>query len=113
MSTCKFFVLKILYEGPGHGYTLLERMKSYTEGHSTATYGTIYTILNNLAKEGYARVKYEIIGNRKRKTYALTKRGKQAYIEALKAWEGVLPYLVKAVENDLYEQPPLRASAVS
>ena len=111
MSTCKFFLMKILYKAPGYGYAILEKMRSYTEGHCTATYGTIYTILNNLANEGLARVKFENIGNRKRKIYELTKRGRRAYIEALKAWDGILPYISKAVENDLYELP-VKASAI-
>ena len=97
--------MQILFKGPEHGYALLEKMRSNTEGRCTASYGAIYPILKKLAEEGLALVKYENIGNRKRKIYELTKRGKNAYIEALKAWEDILPYLNKAVEKDLYEKP--------
>ena len=102
MSTCKFFLLQGLHQGPGHGYVLLERMRSYTQGRCTASYGAIYPILKKLAKGDLALVKDENVGNRKRKVYELTDRGEEAYKEALKAWEVVLPYLSRAVEEDLH-----------
>ena len=102
MSTCKFFLLQSLYRDPGHGYAVLERMRSYTRGRCTSSYSTIYPILKMLANGKLAIVKSENIGNRKRKVYRLTKKGEKAYIEALKAWEEVLPYLNKAVKEDLH-----------
>jgi DNA-binding PadR family transcriptional regulator len=102
MSTCKFFLLQGLHQGPGHGYILLERMRSYTQGRCNASYGAVYPILKRLAEGNLALVKYENVGNKKRKVYKLTKKGESAYKEALKAWDGVLPYLNKAVEEDLH-----------
>lgn len=100
MSACKFFILQGLHQGPGHGYALLDRMKTYTQGRCTSSYGTIYPILKKLAKEHYANVKSENTGPRNRKVYELTEKGQLAYKEALKAWEGILPYLSKAVDED-------------
>jgi PadR family transcriptional regulator PadR len=102
MSTCKFFLLQGLHQGPGHGYVLLERMRIYTQGRCTASYGAIYPILKKLAKGDLAQVKDENTGNRKRKVYQLTDRGEEAFREALKAWEDILPYLSKAIEDDLH-----------
>jgi PadR family transcriptional regulator PadR len=102
MSTCKFFLLQGLHQGPGHGYALLERMRSYTHGNCTASYGAIYPILKKLADGDLALIRYENVGNRKRKVYELTQRGEKAYQEALEAWEVVLPYLSRAVEEDLH-----------
>jgi PadR family transcriptional regulator PadR len=102
MSACKFFILQGLHQGPGHGYALLERMKIYTGGRCTSSYGTVYPILQRLAKEKYAIVKTDNKGPRNRKIYQLTEKGQKAYKEALKAWEGILPYLSRAVDEDLY-----------
>ena len=101
MSTCKFFLLQALYRDPGHGYAVLERMRHNTQGRCTSSYSTIYPILKMLAKGELAKVKDENIGNRKRKIYKLTRKGERAYLEALKAWEEVLPFLNKAVKEDL------------
>lgn len=102
MSACKFFILQGLHQGPCHGYALLERMKIYTVGCCASSYGTIYPILQSLAKEKYAIVQTDNNGPHKRKIYQLTEKGQKAYREALKAWEGILPYLSKAVNEDLH-----------
>lgn len=93
MSLSKFFILQTLYKGPTHGYALLEKMRVFTRGCCTPTYATIYPILNELANGGYASVKLESTGDRQRKVYELTEKGKIAYREALKVWREVLPFL--------------------
>jgi PadR family transcriptional regulator, regulatory protein PadR len=99
MSLSKFFILQTLHQGPTHGYALLEKMRLFTQGCCTPTYATIYPILNELAKGGYAMVTAEATGDRQRKVYELTDKGKLAYQEALKVWREVLPYLNKVVNE--------------
>jgi PadR family transcriptional regulator, regulatory protein PadR len=99
MSLSKFFILQTLYQGPTHGYALLEKMRLFTQGCCTPTYATIYPILSELAKGEYALVKQESTGDRPRKVYELTDKGKLAYQEALKVWREVLPYLNKVVNE--------------
>ena len=74
-------------------------MRLFTQGCCTPTYATIYPILSELAKGGYAFVKAEATGDRKRKIYELTDKGKTSYQEALKVWREVLPYLNKVVRE--------------
>jgi DNA-binding PadR family transcriptional regulator len=100
MSLSKFFILQTLYQGPTHGYALLEKLRQFTKGCCTPTYATIYPILNELAKGGYAEVKAEATGDRKRKVYELTEKGNLAYQEALKVWREVLPYLNDVVNAE-------------
>ncbi len=99
MSLSKFFILQTLNQGPTHGYALLEKMSQFTQGCCTPTYSTIYPILNELAKGGYAEVTAEATGDRQRKVYELTEKGKSAYQEALKVWREVLPYLNRVVNE--------------
>lgn len=99
MSLSKFFILQTLNRGPTHGYALLEKMRQFTRGCCTPTYATIYPILNELAKGGYAKVKTEATGDRQRKIYELTDKGRSAYQEALKVWREVLPYLNSVVNE--------------
>lgn len=99
MSLSKFFILQTLHQGPTHGYALLEKMRQFTKGCCTPKYATIYPILKELANGGYAEVKSEATGDRERKVYELTDKGKRAYQEALKVWCEVLPYLNKVVSE--------------
>jgi len=99
MSLSKFFILQTLHQGPTHGYAQLGKMRRFTQGCCTPTYATIYPILNELAKGGYADVKEESTGDRQRKVYELTDKGKAAYQEALKVWREVLPYLNRVVDE--------------
>lgn len=99
MSLSKFFILRTLYLEPTHGYAVLEKLREFTQGCCTPTYGTIYPILKELVKGKYAEMRTEIVGNRKRKVYMLTVKGRKAYEEALKAWQEVMPYLNKVIEK--------------
>ena len=99
MSLSKFFILQTLHQGPTHGYALLEKMRQFTKGCCTPKYATIYPILNELAKGDYAVVKLEATGDRERKVYELTDKGRMAYQEALKVWREVLPYLNRVVDE--------------
>ena len=99
MSLSKFLILRVLYREPSHGYSILEQLKEFTKGCCTPTYGTIYPILKELDQGKYAEKSYEVINNKKRIVYRLTGKGENAYHEALKAWQTVLPYLNKIVEE--------------
>ena len=99
----KLLLLKILYVGPNHGYGILKEMKSITGGCCVPTFGTIYPILKELANHGYAKVSEDkqLKGAQKRRVYTLTPLGVEAYRVALEAWRSTIPYIYKAIENDL------------
>lgn len=96
----KFYVLKILYEGPLHGYGILKELSALTGGCCIPTVGTIYPVLKTLTKDGYAKVSDDknTGGNRPRKIYVLTPKGKQTYKIALEVWRSVIPYIDKAID---------------
>ncbi len=73
-----------------------------TSGCCVPTFGTIYPMLKELTRSGYAEVKEDtqLKGAQKRRVYTLTPLGMEAYGVALEAWRSTIPYLYKAVEND-------------
>lgn len=99
MSLSKFLILRTLYKSSIHGYAVLEELREFTKGCCTPTYGTIYPILKELVKGGYASVNIETVGKRERKIYKLTSKGKKAYEAALGAWQEVVPYLNKVIKE--------------
>lgn len=98
----KILILKVLSGGPNHGYGILKELQSMTSGCCTPTLGTIYPILKELTKQGYAEVGEErqLKGAQKRRVYALTPLGVEAYRAALGAWRSSIPFIYKAIESD-------------
>jgi PadR family transcriptional regulator PadR len=104
----KFFVLKVLYEGPSYGYEILKKVAELTQGCCAPTYGTVYPILTKLTKEGQAKILKisNTEGGRQTKYYTLTPKGKKTYKIALEAWRSTLPYIYKAIDFE-YEDEEL------
>ena len=100
MGLSKFFILRVLHTEPTHGYAVLEKLARFTEGCCVPTYGTIYPILKELVEGAYAEVSSEIVGGRERKVYKLTGKGEQAYLNAVCAWQDVIPYLTRVMVAD-------------
>lgn len=98
----KLLVLKVLSKGPNHGYGILKELEGITGGCCVPTFGTIYPILKELTRNGYAKVneQKQLKGAQKRRVYTLTRLGWQAYQVALEAWRSTIPYIYKAIEND-------------
>ncbi len=98
----KLLVLKVLSRGPNHGYGILKEVESITGGCCVPTFGTIYPVLKELTRYGYAEVNEDkqLKGAQKRRVYTLTPSGVEAYHVALEAWRSTIPYIYKAVENN-------------
>jgi len=98
----KLLVLKVLSVGPNHGYGILKELESITSGCCVPTFGSIYPILKDLTKHGYAEVKEDtqLKGAQKRRVYTLTPLGVEAYEVAIEAWRSTIPYIYKAIENN-------------
>ena len=97
MGLTRFFILQTLHVGPAHGYALLAKLVSFTEGCCTPAYSTIYPILKEFVEGGYAKVHAETEAGRQRKVYTLTAKGKRAHHEAKQAWREILPYVDQVV----------------
>ncbi len=114
----KFYVLKILYEGPSHGYGILKKLTALTGGCCIPTFGTIYPVLKKLTEKGYAKV-LKVSNDeskRQRKVYALTPKGEITYKIALDVWRSVIPYIYRAIDfeyADKSKKNPLLALGFS
>jgi PadR family transcriptional regulator PadR len=96
----KFYVLKILYEEPSHGYGILKKLEVLTGGCCIPTFGTIYPVLKKLTEEGYAKIVNipNQESQRQKKVYTLTPKGIKTYKIALDVWRSVIPYIHKAID---------------
>ena len=96
MSISKLFILRVLYEGPLHGYGISKRIHSVTSGCCAPTEGALYPVLREFEKGGYVTCQTEKVGGRDRKVYTLTSKGEEAYYVGLESWQETAKVLLEA-----------------
>ena len=79
MHTPTYFTLAALLDGPLHGYAIIKRAETLSEGWVHMTAGTLYGALERLSREGLVvEDRQEIVGGRARRYYRLTESGHAA-----------------------------------
>jgi DNA-binding PadR family transcriptional regulator len=79
LSETTFYTMLCLVE-PMHGYVLMQKVKETSQGTVQIGAGTLYTIFSTLEKEELIQMVSEAD---RRKTYALTKKGKQVLLQQI------------------------------
>jgi DNA-binding PadR family transcriptional regulator len=69
----RFYILTILYENPAHGYEIMSKFKERVG--KTLSPGLIYPFLSLLEKRGLISYESQMVGEKERKKYHLTKEG--------------------------------------
>jgi PadR family transcriptional regulator PadR len=86
MGLSKFFILRVLHDGPMHGYDVAGAVARATGGCCSPTEGTIYPVLREFEAGGFVTASEEVVQGRQRRVYALTDSGRAAFRVALDAW---------------------------
>jgi PadR family transcriptional regulator PadR len=90
-------VLSLLEEKTMYGYEIIKEMENKSEGIFELKEGTLYPLLHKLEDEGLLESQWgNGDGNRKRKYYRITPKGKRAIAEKKKEW-GVYTKAVKRI----------------
>ncbi len=77
-GTIKTLVLKLLSEKKRmYGYEISSRVKELSGNEIELTYGALYPVLYKLESEGLLTTESELVDNRARKYYSLTKKGNE------------------------------------
>lgn len=77
-GTIKTIVLKLLSEQKRmYGYEISQKVADLSSQEIKLTYGALYPILYNLEDRGLLTTSSEIVDNRARKYYSLTKKGRE------------------------------------
>ena len=80
LTESMFYVLMALKSGPMCGIDIAAAIEHHTDGRLCLGPATLYTILGKFEKEGYIE---EVQVEGRKRTYAITGRGLQAYREEL------------------------------
>lgn len=84
----EMLVLKLLCEGPTHGYALLQKLKERSEGRFVLKEGTLYPILYRLEDEGLIAAKWSQGEGRTapKKIYEATEAGREENLRRQILW---------------------------
>ena len=80
-------LLSVVASGPKHGYAVIEALRTASGEVFDLPEGTIYPALNRLEREGLLGSEWSVVQGRRRRTYHVTGRGREALVEQRTGWE--------------------------
>jgi DNA-binding PadR family transcriptional regulator len=86
-------VLAALADEPRYGYALLKRIHDASAARHKLTAGTLYPILHRLERDGMVATRWEAVGQRRRKWYSLTDRGRKRLRADADEWREFVAYV--------------------
>lgn len=81
-------LMGVLRGGPAHGYAIIAALRDRSGGDFDLAEGTIYPALHGLERRGLVASSIELARGRRRRTYALTARGRAEFAERRREWTG-------------------------
>ena len=96
-ASTKPLILAILKRGKSYGYNIIQEVKELSGGSMEWSDGMLYPVLHRLEKEGYITSEWFIEeGQRPRKYYSISEKGKQELITEKEQWLRVHHVLMQA-----------------
>lgn len=92
MSDPVLHIMLALSDEPRHGYAILQEIEDRTDGRVVIGTGTLYTALKRLRGDGLIEEVAEADGGRRRRTYALTRRGRTELDEQTERLQALLDH---------------------
>ena len=80
-------LMGVLRHGPAHGYAIIAVLRERSAGEFDLAEGTIYPALHRLERAGLIESSLESAQGRRRRTYALTARGRKEFMTQRRAWQ--------------------------
>jgi DNA-binding PadR family transcriptional regulator len=80
-------LMGVLRRGPAHGYAIIAALRERSEGEFELAEGTIYPALHRLERAGLIESSLDSVQGRRRRTYALTPRGRKEFGTQRRAWQ--------------------------
>lgn len=81
-------LMGVLRRGPAHGYAIIVALRQRSDGEFDLAEGTIYPALHRLERAGLVASSIELAQGRRRRTYALTARGRREFAAQRREWQG-------------------------
>jgi poly-beta-hydroxybutyrate-responsive repressor len=89
-------LLVLLYDEPGYGYGLMDKLSSFGYDADEMNIGSLYRVLRNMEKSGLIRSSWEHSDSGpKRRVYEITEAGRLD----LKQWVGILEHRKNMIDR--------------
>jgi transcriptional regulator len=99
-GTLDLLALKILANGPLHGYGIAKRLQELSEGQLLVEEGSLYPSLYRMEKRGWITSQTRTSqNNRRARYYRLTLDGRKQLAEEERAWAGFSEVVSKVLEG--------------
>jgi transcriptional regulator len=79
-------LLAVLAAGPGHGYSIISRLRERSDGAFDLPEGTVYPALHRLEGDGLLESAWEVVSGRRRRLYRLTAAGQESLAAEAQQW---------------------------
>jgi PadR family transcriptional regulator, regulatory protein PadR len=79
-------LLAVLSDGPLHGYGVAEELRRRSGGEFDLPEGTIYPALHRMEAAGLLTSRWQVVGGRRRRVYAISSSGRRAVADRLSTW---------------------------
>jgi PadR family transcriptional regulator, regulatory protein PadR len=79
-------LLAVLAAGPGHGYSIITRLREGSDGAFDLPEGTVYPALHRLESAGLLESTWEVVAGRRRRLYRLTAAGQESLAREARQW---------------------------
>jgi PadR family transcriptional regulator PadR len=79
-------LLSVMTSGPGHGYSVITRLRTRSDGAFDLPEGTVYPALHRLEAAGLLASEWEVVAGRKRRIYRLTPAGQESLADQTSRW---------------------------
>lgn len=79
-------LLGLLAAHPGHGYSLIVRLREASDGVFDLPEGTVYPVLHKLQELGHITSDWDRTGPRPRRVYRITREGSRALAGQRQDW---------------------------
>jgi transcriptional regulator len=87
-GTLDMLVLKALHLEPMHGWSITERIETWSEHVLQLGQGTLYPALYRLERQGLIRSDWQLTeNNRRARYYSMTAKGRRQFEAELTHWE--------------------------
>ncbi len=104
-------VLRVLADGPAHGYAIVQGITERTGGNLEFGEGSIYPVLHKLEQEGLLKSRREVASGRARIVYSLSRRGSKKLGESTARWREVVQSIQTLLEGEEYGPSPVVPAA--
>jgi DNA-binding PadR family transcriptional regulator len=89
----RFYILTILYEGPTHGYSIINQFKKRVKKEISPS--LVYPFLQQLQDKGLVKYTIEPVGEKERKIFALTEQGRELCTCLFKRFAGLVSIAIE------------------